>query len=66
MNLIRLIAAAALALALPALPSQAGDPIQVGEPAPDFRLKAAHGKVLSLADLQGEKATLLIFFRGLW
>ena len=35
------------------------------EQAPDFALSDQHSRVVSLADLRGEKA-VLVFFRGFW
>ena len=34
--------------------------------APDFRLRAYSGNVVSLSDFRGSKDVVLVFYRGLW
>jgi len=38
---------------------------QVGQAAPDFTLKDAHGQDFTLSSLRGHKA-VLFFYRGYW
>jgi peroxiredoxin len=39
----------------------------VGQRAPDFALADANGKTVALSDmLKGNRAVLLIFYRGYW
>jgi peroxiredoxin len=38
----------------------------VGERPPDFTLTDAAGRPTSLADYQGQKPVVLIFYRGYW
>jgi hypothetical protein len=40
--------------------------IAVGQPAPDFALPDADGKVLELAELVANGASVVIFYRGYW
>ena len=40
--------------------------VQVGDPAPDFRLTSFEGDVVSLSDFEGEKEVVLVFYRGHW
>lgn len=40
--------------------------IQVGDEAPGFALPDLDGEVHRLGDLRGEKALILVFFRGAW
>ena len=40
--------------------------LEVGQPAPEFSLESVDGELHSLADLRGEKALVLLFFRGTW
>jgi hypothetical protein len=40
--------------------------LRVGEPAPDFTLPDASGRLVSLADYRGRKPVILIFYRGYW
>jgi hypothetical protein len=47
------------------LPSYAG-PVVSGESFPDFRATRADGTPFSRADLAGDRATALVFFRGHW
>ena len=48
------------------IPSAAGAP-HTGQPAPDFTLAGIDGKPVSLSQLrQGNRAVLLIFYRGYW
>ena len=45
----------------------AASAIRVGQPAPDFTLADTDGKPVTLAQLrQGNRAVLLIFYRGYW
>ena len=42
-------------------------PLQPGEPAPDFRLPAAHRDgLVSLSDYRGRSPLLLALFRGIY
>jgi peroxiredoxin len=54
-----LLALAVLALAVGARPAGA---IEVGEPAPDFRLPSTAGTDISLGDYRGKKWVLLEFY----
>ncbi|WP_419994628.1 peroxiredoxin [Streptomyces boninensis] len=45
----------------PAIPPRTPPPA-VGEPAPDFTLRTQHGEPVRLADLRGERHTVLVFF----
>jgi hypothetical protein len=47
------------------LPAYAG-PIVVGKPFPEFRAAKADGAPFTRADLPGDRATALVFFRGHW
>ena len=38
----------------------------VGQPAPDFTLPDAAGRPVRLADYRGQKAVVLVFYRGYW
>jgi cytochrome oxidase Cu insertion factor (SCO1/SenC/PrrC family) len=40
--------------------------VKVGQPAPDFSLEAADGKVITLSDFRGKKNVVLVFYRGYW
>lgn len=40
--------------------------LRVGERPPDFTLPDAAGRPVSLADYRGEKAVILVFYRGYW
>ena len=40
--------------------------LRVGEPAPDFALPDAAGRLVSLADYRGRKPVVLVFYRGYW
>jgi cytochrome oxidase Cu insertion factor (SCO1/SenC/PrrC family) len=42
------------------------DRVKVGQPAPDFTLKDADGKAITLSDLRGKKSVVLVFYRGYW
>ena len=45
----------------------AGTPaLVVGQPAPDFTLPDAAGRPVHLADYRGQKAVVLVFYRGYW
>lgn len=48
------------------LPPTDLDRVAVGDPAPLFSLDAYHGETVSLADFQGEKNVVLVFYRGHW
>jgi peroxiredoxin Q/BCP len=51
---LTLVAAGAIA--------NAGTPLKVGDPAPDFTLAASDGKTYHLADFKGKKAVVLAWF----
>jgi len=38
----------------------------VGRPAPDFTLPDSSGRPVRLADYRGQKAVVLVFYRGYW
>lgn len=40
--------------------------VKVGEPAPDFKLKAVSGKIISLNDYRGKKNVVLSFVPAAW
>lgn len=40
--------------------------LRLGAPAPDFTLRDAAGRSVSLADYRGKKPVLLVFYRGYW
>jgi hypothetical protein len=40
--------------------------VRVGEPAPEFTLPDALGRPVALADYRGQKAVVLVFYRGYW
>lgn len=71
----RRLAAAVLALGLmagfagmirSADATQQADTIAVGDEAPDFTLQSIDGETYRLTDVLGEKAMVIIFFRGTW
>jgi cytochrome oxidase Cu insertion factor (SCO1/SenC/PrrC family) len=43
-----------------------GSALTVGQPAPDFTLPDATGTPVRLSDYRGQKAVVLIFYRGYW
>ncbi len=43
-----------------------GVSVKVGEPAPNFSLPDADGKLISLQDFQNKKPVMLLFYRGEW
>jgi hypothetical protein len=47
------------------LPAYTG-PVEVGRPFPVFATTLADGTPLTVADLQGEQDTVMVFFRGRW
>jgi hypothetical protein len=47
------------------LPAYAG-PASAGTPFPDFQAQRADGSPFTRADLAGDRATALVFFRGRW
>ena len=49
------------ALGLAALPAAAGE-LKVGDPAPDFTLKASDGKTYKLSEFKGKQAVVLAWF----
>lgn len=65
-----LAAAAALALALPVSPvfaagqDTATPTVEVGQPAPDFELRDAHGESWRLSELVAKGPVVLEFFRS--
>ena len=40
--------------------------LHVGDPAPDFCLRALDGREVRLSDYRNRQPVLLIFFRGTW
>ncbi len=40
--------------------------LQVGDPAPDFCLRAIDGREVWLSDFRDRQHILLLFFRGTW
>ena len=58
--------AAALAAAGLGLAVTAAERPEVGDAAPGFTLPATDGSERELAELEGERAAVLVFFRGLW
>lgn len=48
------------------LPAMDLDRVQVGSPAPDFRLLDHTGKVHQLSDYRGRQNVILVFYRGHW
>jgi len=52
----------ALALVALALGSRPATAVEVGEPAPDFRLPSTFGNDISLSDYRGKKWVLLEFY----
>jgi len=48
------------------LPAEELDRLAVGDVAPDFSLMSYSGDVVTLSDYRGEKAVLLVFYRGHW
>ena len=40
--------------------------IKINQPAPDFSLEAADGKLMTLSDFRGKKSVVLVFYRGYW
>jgi peroxiredoxin Q/BCP len=56
-----LVFAVACVLGLAAVPTSAAD-LKVGDPAPDFTLKASDGKTYSLSSFKGRQAVVLAWF----
>jgi len=48
-----------------ALPAYTG-PVKHGDPFPAFATTLADGSAFTLADLQGDQNTVMVFFRGHW
>lgn len=48
------------------LPGEDVGRLAVGDMAPDFTLNSFRGDVITLSDYRGEKAVLLVFYRGHW
>lgn len=46
--------------------SPRGNPVPVGDKAPDFELKDTQGKAHTLASLTKDGPALIIFYRGHW
>ncbi len=44
----------------------AGVKVAVGQPAPDFTLPDAGGQAVTLSSFRGQKAVVLVFYRGYW
>jgi cytochrome oxidase Cu insertion factor (SCO1/SenC/PrrC family) len=44
----------------------AGVKVAVGQPAPDFTLPDARGQAVTLSSFKGQKAVVLVFYRGYW
>lgn len=40
--------------------------VAVGQPAPDFTLPDAAGRPVTLSSFRGQKAVVLVFYRGYW
>ncbi len=40
--------------------------VQVGQAAPDFTLKDAAGRRVTLSEFRGQKRVVLVFYRGHW
>jgi len=40
--------------------------IKVGQPAPDFSLEDAGGKIIALSEFRDKKTVVLVFYRGYW
>jgi peroxiredoxin Q/BCP len=66
MSRITTIALAVAAAAATLTTASAADRPQVGDPAPGFSLTASDGTRHDLAELRGEQAVVLVFFRGVW
>jgi peroxiredoxin len=54
--------ATCVALALSATAAFAADELKVGDPAPDFTLKASDGKTYKLSDFKGKQAVVVAWF----
>ena len=48
------------------LPGVDLDRVQVGEPAPDFKLTSLAGPPVTLSSFRGVKNVVLVFYRGHW
>lgn len=42
------------------------DRVQVGQVAPDFRLRDEQGRIHQLSQYRGSKNVILVFYRGHW
>ena len=62
LNSKRLASLTALAFALSAF---GGQPLKVGQQAPDFMLGDQDGKAVTLSSARGHKV-VLVFYRGYW
>ena len=60
----RVFSGAALTTLLILGPSPGVGAVEVGEPAPDFRLPSTQGVDISLADFRGKKWVFLEFYGG--
>jgi peroxiredoxin Q/BCP len=58
---VALLSAALIFVAAAMVGARAGEP-QVGDPAPDFTLKASDGKTYRLADFKGRQAVVVAWF----
>jgi hypothetical protein len=67
LGVLVLLAAAewAVLLSLSRLPPYTG-PLAVGKPFPDFTTTLADGSSFGRKDLEGQKDTVMVFFRGRW
>jgi hypothetical protein len=64
--LVLLLAAAEWAMLLTTrLPAYAG-PVAVGQPFPAFTTTRADGTSFTQSDLEGDRSSVLVFFRGRW
>ncbi len=51
---------------MPTSVEKSGSPIQVGDPAPDFRLPATGNKEVGLAEFRGRQHVVLAFYPFDW
>lgn len=48
------------------LPPNELDRVEVGDEAPDFTLEDQQGEPVTLSELRGDRAVVLVFYRGRW